>query len=224
VAPDVFLPRLIEVIKDDLDAQQLQTVGPTEAAIFRTPAGTVFVDVLSQKPQSQVPAKNAKDYDTMKWEEELRSQLAQKKGQQRNLTADEQAKVKAQLVKEENIRREIGAKVVKLRRGVGLVASLNSGPPTDPETWFGCAVGSLLKVIDGGAALIIGNDAAEAFLECAGKVTARLGALRPFLGVATIRIIGGVSQLPAGMDQEPLGGIFFPLYALYFLITRCNRQ
>lgn len=206
MAPEEFLPRLIEVIEDDLDAQQLHNIGPTEAAIFRTPAGTAFVDVLSQKPQSQVPAKNAKDYDTMKWEEELRSQLAQKKGQERRLTADEQAKVKAQLVKEENIRKEIGEKIVKLRRGVGLVRSLNSGPPTDPETWFGSAVSSLLKVIDGGAALIIGNEAANAFLECAGKVTARLGALRPFLGVATMRIVG-VSQLPAGMEQEPLGGI-----------------
>lgn len=206
VAPETFLPRLIDLIKDDLNADQLQGLGPTEAAIFRTPAGTTFVDVLSQKPQSQVPAKNAKDYDTMKWEEELRAQLAQKKGQERKLTADEQAKVKAQLAKEDAIRKEVGEKVVRLRRGVGFVKSLNNGPPTDPETWFGSAVGSLLHVIDGGAALIIGNEAVEAFLDCANKVTIRLGALRPFLGIATMRIFG-TSHLASGMEEEPLGGM-----------------
>ncbi len=76
VSPDAMTPRIVDLIKHDLDPSQLVSVGPTEAAIFRTEEGTAFVDVLASKSQSYVPNKNTKDYDTLKWEEELRTQLA----------------------------------------------------------------------------------------------------------------------------------------------------
>ena len=78
-----MIPRLMELISEDLNANQLRNVGPVEAAIFRTPEGSCFVDVLAKKAQNTVPNKNNKDYDILKWEEELRSQLEKKKGQQR---------------------------------------------------------------------------------------------------------------------------------------------
>lgn len=161
--------------------------------------------MLSNKTHGQAVDKGAKDYDTMKWEEELRAQLAQKKGQTKKLTPDEQAKVNAQLAKEAEIRREMGEIDVKLRRGVGIIQSLANGPPTDAEAWIGPAVDVLVDAINGGAGLIVGDAASIAYLDCAKRISPRLGVMRTFVGVATLRAMG-ITQLPQELQSEPLGG------------------
>ncbi|KAJ6443430.1 translational activator [Purpureocillium lavendulum] len=200
VSPDTVTPRLVELIGRDLDATQLREIGPVEAAIFRTPEGTCFVDILAKKKQDVVPNKNSKDYDILKWEEELRTQLEQKKGQQRKLTAEESSKVNAQLKKESGIRESIKDIEARLTRGIGIIRSLASGPPTDATLWLGSAVSLLLGVIDAGCSLIIGDVAALAYLACADKVSSRLGVMRPFIGVATLRARG--VALPEDYNQE----------------------
>ncbi|UNI15626.1 translational activator of GCN4 [Purpureocillium takamizusanense] len=190
VSPDTVTPRLVELVGRDLSATQLRGIGPVEAAIFRTPEGTCFVDVLAKKKHDVVPNKNSKDYDILKWEEELRTQLEQKKGQQRKLTAEESAKVNAQLKKESEIRESIRDIEARLTRGIGIIRSLACGPPTDATLWLGSAVALLLGIIDAGASLIIGDVAALAYLACADRVSPRLGMMRPFIGVATLRIRG----------------------------------
>ena len=214
VAPETILPILNRQIQDDLDPSLLEKIGPTEAAIYRTPEGTAFIDVLSKKSQDQTLNRKAKDYDTLKWEEELRAQLAQKKGQTKKLTAEEQAKVNAQLAKEAVIRREVTAINAKLRRGAGIISSLATGPPTDADIWMTEAVEKLLRAIDAGAGLITGDSLTVAFLHCSQRISTRLGALRPFVGVAILRAIGG-GQLPEGFDEEPLGGM-----DIYYLLSR----
>lgn len=202
VAPGAVIPRLIELVSQDLDASQLRDIGPVEAAIFRTPEGTCFVDVLGKKNQNTVPNKNSKDYNILKWEEELRTQLEQKKGQQRKLTAEETSKVNAQLKKESQIRESIRGVEARLMRGIGIIKSLATGPPTDAILWLGSAVTLLLAAIDAGANLIIGDVASSAYIVCSGKVAARLGAIRQFIGVATLRIRG--VALSDNYDQERL--------------------
>ncbi|KAG5928579.1 hypothetical protein E4U42_000387 [Claviceps africana] len=188
VAPEVVIPRLIELIGRDLDPTQLQNIGPVEAAIYRTPEGTCFVDVLAKKGQSSAPNKNTKDYDILKWEEELRSQLEQKKGQQRKLTSEETSKVNEQLRKESDIRKSIRRIEANLLRGIGIIKSLVIGPPTDATLWLGSAVGFILAVIDAGAGLIVGDIAPLAYTLCSEKVSSRLGPIRQFIGVATLRL------------------------------------
>jgi len=206
VAPDVMLSRIIDQICSDLDPSRVQSVGPTEAAIYRTPEGTAFVDVLAKQIQAQPPSKNSKDYDTLKWEAELRSQLAQKRGQTKKLTADEQAKVNAQLHKESGIRRDVTTTVADLRRGIGFINGLISGPPTETESWFGPCIDRLFGIIAAGAGNILGDLPVHCYLGCAVKVSSRLGTMRPFVGVATLR--GADVLLTAtGMDQEPLGDL-----------------
>ena len=70
-------PLVVAQIARDLNPSQLEDIGPTEASIYRTPDGTAFIDVLSQQSQTHQISKNVKDYDTVKWEEELRAQLAE---------------------------------------------------------------------------------------------------------------------------------------------------
>lgn len=201
VAPDTIIPRLLELIGHDLNAEQLKDVGPVEAAIFRTPEGTCFVDVLAKKSQ-QVVNKNNKDYDILKWEEELRGQLEKKKGQQKKLTPEENAKVNAQLKKETQIRESIREIEAKLLRGIGIIRSLVTGPPTDAAQWLGPAVSLLLGAMDAGANLITGDAAPLAFITCSEKVTTRLASMRPFVGIAALRLRD--VSLSENYSEEPL--------------------
>ncbi|SPO07132.1 probable translation activator GCN1 [Cephalotrichum gorgonifer] len=203
VAPPTMTPRIVALIKDDLDSAQLDNVGPVEAAIYKTPEGTAFVDILAKKSQNVVPNKNAKDYDILMWEEELRAQLASKKGQEKKLSADDAAKVKAQLKKEAAIRESVRGKVAKLERGIGITRSLATGPPTEDLMWLWPAISSLLGAINAGACLITGDSAPKAFISCSERITNRLGPTRPFVGVATLRAMG-VSSIPAELTQEPV--------------------
>ncbi|CAM1500851.1 Fc.00g100130.m01.CDS01 [Cosmosporella sp. VM-42] len=214
VAPDSILPRLIELIGHDLDSEQLQDIGPVEAAIFRTPEGTAFVDVLAKKTQQPID-KNRKDYDILKWEEELRGQIDKKKGQQRKLTAEESAKVNAQLKKETQIRQNIREIEARLLRGIGIIKSLATGPPTDATRWLGPAVSLLVKAMDSGTNLITGDAAPMAYIVCAEKVAARLGSMRPFIGVAALRLRG--VSLSDNYNEEPLEDLITRvLYRLRF--------
>lgn len=202
VAPESMTPRIIQLIQRDLDASKLQNIGPVEAGIFRTPEGTPFVDVLA-KNSNVVPNKNDRDYDTMKWEEEIRVQLAQKKGQQKKLTAEESAMVKAQLKKESEIRLNVREVAAQLLRGIGIIQSLASGPPTEASLWMNTAVQSLLEVLDAGASLITGDAAALAYLALADRISDRLGSMRTFVGVATLRA-HDVAALPENLKEEPV--------------------
>ncbi|KAK4154050.1 hypothetical protein C8A00DRAFT_33156 [Chaetomidium leptoderma] len=215
VAPESMTPRIVELIQQDLGAAQLQTIGPLEAAIFRTPEGTAFVDVLAKK-QNIVPNKNVKDYDTLKWEEELRTQLAQKKGAQKKLTADETTKVNAQLKKEAEIRENVRQVAAKLLRGFGIVKALATGPPSDASRWMGAAVRATLAAINAGASLITADTGPMAFVSCADQATSRLGTIRPFIGAATLRAYD-VSALPENLTQEPFEDLITRvLYRLRF--------
>ncbi|KZM25341.1 translational activator of GCN4 [Ascochyta rabiei] len=216
VAPESALPIIVKQFSQDLDPKQLESVGPQEAAIFRTPEGTAYVDVLSKKAPVTID-KNTKDYDTLKWEEELRSQLAQKQGKAKKLTSEEQAKVNAQLAKESAIRREVASTEQKMRRGVGIIQSLATGPPTEAEQWMGPAVDLLIHSIRAGAGLLLGDLPATTFIACSQRVSNRLGAIRPFVGVATLRTIGSI-QLSDEYEGEQLGDLVTRvLYRLRFL-------
>ena len=212
VAPNPIIQLVLEKIECDLFAETVRNYGATEAAIARTPEGIVFVDVLGKENQNLIVDKKARDYDTLKWEEEIRSQLAQKKGQERKLTPDEKAKVNSQLKKESAIRQEVRKLESELNRGIGLIKALATGPPIESAIWLGRSLKALLDIISAGASHIVGDTADEAYLACAGVVSSRLGGIRNFIGVATLRALG-CSPLPAHLEQEPLAGdtaLFLP--------------
>jgi hypothetical protein len=205
VAPETAIPKLLDRIREDLDVSQFSNVGPTEAAIFRTPEGTAYVDVLASKSQNSVIDRNQKDYDTLKWEQEMRAQLEQKGKLKKKLTADEQSKVNAQLAKESATRKQVAATNSKLQRGVGIIQALATGPPTDSERWIVHAVDMLQDIINAGAGLILGDTASLVYLDCAQSVSSRLGPLRKTIGVATLRSMG-VTQLSSELLAEDLSG------------------
>lgn len=206
VAPNAIIPPLIERIRTYLPADKVAMCGPTEIAIAKTAEGTAFVDVLSTKGQAYTFDKNSKDYDVMRWEEEIRSQIAQKKGHEKKLTADEKAKVNAQLAKEATIRQEVHTLEKSIKDGVGLIQALAVGPPTDAGLWLGSSLKALTNVIANGAGRLVGHAADDAFLACSKFVSTRLGSSREFIGIATLRALGS-STLPIELTEEPLGDL-----------------
>ena len=217
VAPETIIPKLTKQLTKDLDPEQLATVGPTEAAIFRTPEGTAFVDIFAGQAQSEILNKNSKDYDTMKWEQELRAQIATKKGQARKLTPDEQRKLHEQLSREAKIRASVAEIEVRAKRGIGIIHSLATGPPTEAAAWMGRAVQALLDAISAGAGLIVGDAAVLAYLTLSERISPRLGVTRPFVGVATLRAMG-TGQLPENLSEESLGDLVTRvMYRLRFM-------
>ncbi|KAF2858807.1 ARM repeat-containing protein [Piedraia hortae CBS 480.64] len=202
VAPEILTPKIVAQISQDLNPAQLTSVGPTEAAIYRTPEGTAFIDVLSTPSQAQAVSKNIKDYDVLKWEADLRSQLAQKKGQTKKLTPEEQEKINTQLSKESEIRHHISTIVSHLKRGIGIINALITGP-TDAEAWFGPLIQLLFQTIQAGASLILSDAASISYLNCSSRISPRLGAQRQFIGVATLRA-AGITPLPSNLTTEQL--------------------
>jgi hypothetical protein len=201
-----MVPLLVSLIQDDLDARCISKFTPTDAAIARTPEGSVFVDVLNAKTKQTIFDKNTKDYDTLKWEEELRAQIAQKKGQaQKKLTPDEQAKFNAQLAKEQKIRNDVRFEERRIRRGAGIIRALATSAPIDAHGWINSSIRLLLSLARANAGLFIGDAVSMAYIACAERTSSRLGSLRPFIGIATLRAIG-MTYLPSEMEAEPLGG------------------
>lgn len=216
VAPEAVVPKLIKQIASDLSPAHLAKFGPTEAAIARTPEGTAFIDVLNTKGKGQLEDKNIKDYDTLKWEAELKAQLAAKKGQQKKLTADEQAKVKAQLAKEAGIRQEVQLAVHKIKRGCSLVTALAKNQAVDPSNWINYAIGALLRLAQASAGLFVGDAVSQAYLACSERAAQRLGSLRLSVGLATLRADGS-TYLDAELEEENLGDLITRvLYRLRF--------
>ncbi|RMD42898.1 hypothetical protein DV735_g2206, partial [Chaetothyriales sp. CBS 134920] len=203
VAPEVAIPRIVQQFTLDLAPEQLADLGPSEAVIARAPEGTLVVDVLAQKSNSYVEDKNRKDYDVLKWEEEVRKQLAEKKGSEKKLSPEKQAKVDAQLRLESEIRQTAHQVSASLRRGAGFINALATGPPTETRLWMSSAISALIDALKAGGSLFVDNELVSAYLACSHKVAERLGTIREFIGLATLRSIRNTTIRPE-LTEEPL--------------------
>lgn len=216
IEPDEALPLLINQVMEDLDPGILLGLGSTDRMIADTPPDVTFVDVVSTKPQAIGNHKNSKEYDTMKWEAEIRAQVAQKRGVQRKLTTDEKARVQEQLAKEAYIRSKVKNAQSGLLRGSGILYNLATGPPTPTIRWINQGSVALLNVIQADADLFTSDATTNAFLALSDLCSARLGNLRKFIGVAVLRATRH-ARLPLEYQEETLGSLVTRvLYRLRF--------
>ncbi|KAL9618193.1 MAG: hypothetical protein Q9160_007089 [Pyrenula sp. 1 TL-2023] len=216
IAPDEVLPLLITQFQGDLDPMNIRDLGHTEVMIAESPPDVTFINVLSTKSQSAVADKGSKDYDTRKWEAEIRAQIAQKRGTQQKLTAEEKAKVEEQLAKEALIRLKVRNAQSVLSRGSGIIYQLAIGPPTPAIVWVNHAISTLLDAIRADADLFVDGTTSGAYLSLSDLCSLRLDGLRRFVGVAVLRAIGH-SKLPSGYEEEDLGNLVTRvLYRLRF--------
>lgn len=162
--------------------------------------------------------KNVKDYATLKWEAEVRAELAKKTASQRKLTKDEQTKVNNQLKKEADIRERVQNSYLHLRRGIKLLQFLSDGILSNkPELWFAAASDSLMNILRNNASLLTGSLGVETFLGLTKALNPRLGPLRLFVGVAMLRA-ADIPNVPENLQEESVYEVVARvLYRIRFL-------
>lgn len=161
VAPETVTPLVVAMVEEDLAVQWMHRIGEVEVGMWRMEDGVAYVDVLKRDGGGVV--EKGKGAETARWEAELRAQLASKKGE-RKLTGEEKARVEEQLEKERVVRRRVEDVKLRLSRGIGVVRCLAEGPPTMVELWMGRCVRALLKAMEAGAGLVVGDEGVKAFL------------------------------------------------------------
>ena len=202
VAPQIFTDLVLEQIRSDLDTADLEKVTLEEAAIYMTPEGELYRDLATDMKKNSSLDRGAKDYDTLKWEMEVREQIATKKKEA--LSKDpKNPTIQAQLADEANIRQYVRQIAKTLRRGLSISWHLITGPPTDVKLWIGPVLELLLKLLRADAGLILGGLEVKIYIEASKFLSPRLGILRTFVAVATIRAING-TNISKELQQEPL--------------------
>ncbi|KAF8740425.1 ARM repeat-containing protein, partial [Rhizoctonia solani] len=206
IAPSIVLPHLISEIRQSLAPSQVEALGAVDFAIWRTPKGTMFHDVLANK-KGPVLNNKSKDADIEKWEAELRKTLENKKGAAtKALSKQEQAQVNAQLEKEDATRSNVQRVKDDMLRGLALIKSLVAAGV--PE--LSVHVASIAKLLLDGAlkkgSSLVGGEAFETYLDLANMCSDRLDVFKRWIGVATLRVFD-VPDVPEELKLEPLAGL-----------------
>ncbi|KIJ11894.1 hypothetical protein PAXINDRAFT_157123 [Paxillus involutus ATCC 200175] len=227
VCPEVVLPRIMDQLRLDVDGAALNGLTEDDLAIWETPEGTTYVDVLSSQKQDEGP-KKGKDADIAKWEAELRKSLASKKGAiPAALSKQAQALVQAQLKKEALIRQRVSTLQSNLVRGLAFIRSIVNVCATSTT-----GVNEVMKetrgyvrpiaelLLDGAigewSVKLVGECAFETFVDLARCCSGRVETLRKWVGVAILRALE-VPCVPEEVRAEPLDSLV--LRVLYRLRT-----
>ncbi|KAF8756754.1 ARM repeat-containing protein [Rhizoctonia solani] len=191
IAPSIVLPHVISEIRQSLAPSQVEALGAVDFAIWRTPKGTMFHDVLANK-KGPVLNNKSKDADI------------------ENLSKQEQAQVNAQLEKEDATRSNVQRVKDDMLRGLALIKSLVAAGV--PE--LSVHVASIAKLLLDGAlkkgSSLVGGEAFETYLDLANMCSDRLDVFKRWIGVATLRVFD-VPDVPEELKLEPLAGMHVEL-------------
>lgn len=200
------LPIVAAALKTDLNVEAIDNLDETDVQIWHAAEGELVVDVLkAAAPKPKGESKNSKDYETKKWEENLKKELSSKGKVAKKLTREEQHLVNEQLATELKIRADIAALVRVYKRAFSLVEAL-----TDKSTiseggceWLSVAVFSALEVMKSPFSFdLFGESAARSFILWS-KVCFRLHPLAELAGAVTLRALD-IKGVPENFCQLPV--------------------
>ncbi|KAF7728036.1 translational activator of GCN4 [Apophysomyces ossiformis] len=223
VSTVVFIsPETIEdfmkTVKTNLQPYLMKDIGDLEYNIWKTPEGETYVDVL-KKSKKVVENRNRKGQEDQKWEEELRAELAKKKGitEVKKLTKEEQAAVNAQLKKESEIRKNVQDVHDKITLGLQVVRALVAGNTQALDDYLVTLVRILLDAANSNVGLLTGEDLANTYLELGLCISESIRPIREAIGLATLRA-NKVQPIPGRWLDEPLDDLVSRvLYRLRFI-------
>ncbi|OAD81494.1 hypothetical protein PHYBLDRAFT_129715 [Phycomyces blakesleeanus NRRL 1555(-)] len=214
------IPAFIDIIKANLDTSLMKGINELEYNIWQTPADQVYVDVLKKNKSVVSDNRNRKGYEDQKWEEELRAELAKKKGitTAQKLTREEQVILDAQRKKEHEIRDHVQQVYEKITLGLHIVRALVSGNVEALSDHLVILVRVLLDLATKkNAGLLVGHDITNTYLQIGLCVTDSILPIREAIGLATLRS-NNVDQIPSRWLDEPLGDLVARiLYRLRFI-------
>ncbi|KAG9124771.1 translational activator of GCN4, partial [Ceratobasidium sp. 392] len=235
IAPKITLPRVIAEVQRCLNPAQVEALGPVDFAVWRTPKGAMFTDVLASK-KGPVLNNKSKDADIEKWEAELRKTLESKKGAPtKALSKQDQALVNAQLEKEDVIRVNVERVKTEMTSGLAMVKSLVAAGVEE----LSVHIAPIAKLLLDGAlkkgSVLVGHNAFDTYLvssylesdntEAEGDIyqdlakmcSDRLDVFKKWIGVATLRVFE-VPDVPEELQLEPLDSLIVRvLYKLRML-------
>lgn len=195
IRPDLVGPKLSSLLSQDLKLDALNNLDSTSVQIWRASQNELVVDVLAENANGKKKQedKNARDYETRKWEESLKKELdAKKKSIPKKLTKQEQALVNEQLAKEQEIRSNVQSSINHYYRAWLIIDDLaQSAAQVDNgvKFWFPVAILQTLSILNLDMTNeIFGSLPVNVYLKLSNLVSDRIGLLKPFVGSATIRL------------------------------------
>ncbi|CAG8475625.1 4963_t:CDS:10 [Paraglomus occultum] len=207
IHPEVIVPLFMAQCHRDLDVALLNGIGDHEIGIWKTKENELFVDVLKRNKNKIVEDRNRKDYQTERWEREVREQIAKKKGASNTdtpkLTKDEQAAVDAQFAKESQIRKHVNEIREKMLRGLDIIDSMirgNSGAMGERIS----ELMQLLNVVVKKGGKLFGQKAVETYLKIGECTDDSVKSVILYVGIATLRVMD-IQEVPEQWQEEPLG-------------------
>ena len=252
IAPHVVLPRVMDQLREDLDAQVLGALTEEELGIWETPEGTTYVDgetwrllfiptfqlmdthsctiVLATHMKDEGP-KKGKDADIARWEAELRQSLASKKSKAAaasgatGLSKEAHALVQAQLAKEAVVREYVGVLRARLVRGLAFVQSVVQNGGTSVRGYVRSIAERLLAgAMSRACARLVGGEGPfETFVYLTQCCSERLEGLRRWVGVAVLRALQ-VGCIPEEQAAEALGCGYIPSCRFHIRFERMRQQ
>jgi HEAT repeat protein len=174
--------------------------------------------VLKKDKKVTTSRKGKKDDD---WEDELRAELAKKKGLERKLTKEEQVAVNAQLKKEAEIRGHVQVVYEKLSLGLNLIRSLVKGNMEAVEEYLVSLVRTLLNIAQQNAGFLVGETLVDVYLELGQCVASDIQSIRESIALATLRT-SNVHPIPSRWLDESLGALVPRILYRLRYITESN--
>ncbi|EHN02530.1 Gcn1p [Saccharomyces cerevisiae x Saccharomyces kudriavzevii VIN7] len=204
IQPSEFTPILCKTIEADLSTNDLSQLSEEDFNIFAGEEGILVVDVLEESMNKKLSNKNSREYETLIWEQKIRKEQAKKSV--KRLSKEEQELVDRQLAKESKIRLHVSEIFTRLKRGIKLIFVLSKAAclvQNGITIWFPLAVTKFLHLCSENNILKLTEDVNKVFLQLSKNVSERLGNIRLFLGLATLRV-HNAKNISENYLQEPL--------------------
>ncbi|KAI0710312.1 ARM repeat-containing protein [Cerioporus squamosus] len=219
VAPDAVLPKVVEKIRLDLKAEDVNSLTDDDLGIWATPEGQTFIDVLATKKEDAPQQKKGKGYKDAQWEAEVRKSLASKKSA--TLSKQDQALVQAQLEKEAIVRQRVAGVKARLEQGLHLIRSLVAAQVEQVKAFVSDLSALLREGAFGKAVTLVGETSFETYLKLSECCSERLDTYRKWVGVATLRSFE-MTGIPEDFTIEPLNSLV--IRVLYRLRTLSEQS
>lgn len=194
----------------------MNDISELECNIWKSPANVAFVDVL-KKDKKVENRGNRKGNSDDQWEDDLRAELAKKKGLAHKLTKEEQLAVNIQLKKEAGIRANVQITYEKLTLGLNIISALIVGNGQDVEEYLVDLIQILLDAARNSTGLLVGDLLVDTYLQLGDCVVDDLQVIRDAIAMATLRA-NNIHPIPSRWLDEPLGALIpRVLYRLRFI-------
>lgn len=233
INPELTAPKVVNVLDNDLDSQLLDKFSSFEIKIWETPAGEIAQeeDESASSKRQLVDNRNSKDYETKKWEEDVRKEIANKKGNGASKALDNNKPKKLtkaeqeQLSQQQVTREQVSDSVFRIRRGLQILRILSKDSENISNgvgLWFYQPFKKLNQLLaSGNVDRAIGDETTETTLALTCSLSSRLELMRPFVGVALLRSLYSDKHLNSNMVEEPLKELVNRvLYRVKFLSDR----